>query len=182
MVINKLVVAFLIILFILGVAIYFRVEFKYMMVLNGRGTLLLSELNKASKVPLAANESPEDRVSVVAEKNGVKFASDYLIMENSLFHACNPDCLKKPAFYKNYSKLISQIQLKKLWVVEQNKMKDSVAYYIQDREEKKFLDSFKSRRSYISDNYDKIPNYDLKEMAISVTQAIDAKVLELKKR
>jgi hypothetical protein len=139
-------------------------------------------LNKASKVPLAANENPEDRISNVAAKNGVKFASDYLIMEGALFKSCKPNCLNKIPFYKNYAKLISQIQIKKLWVVEQNKMKDSVAYYIQDREEKQFLDNFSSKRAYISENYEKLPSYEIKELALSLIQAIDAKTMELKKK
>ena len=180
--VNKLVVSTLIILFVLGVAIYFRVEFKYMMVLNNRGSLILAELKKATKEPLTANENMEDRISAVGEKTGVKFATDYLLMESSLFKSCGAQCLSRPAFFKNYSKLISLIQIKKLWVVQHNRMKDSVAYFIQDREEQQFLNNFVSRRAYISDNYDKISSYENKEMALALTQTIDAKVMELKKK
>ncbi len=180
--VNKLVISTLVILFVLGAAIYFRVEFKYMMVLNNRGSLILSLLKKADKDPLKPGESAEERIAAIGDSSGVKFATDYLIMENSLFKACKTECLKKAAFYKSYLKLISQIQIKKLWVVERNKMKDSVAYYIQEREENQFLNNFVSRRAYITENYEKIPSYELKELALSLTQAIDAKVMEIKKK
>jgi hypothetical protein len=153
-----------------------------MMVLNGRATFILNEIKKSAKAPAAASNAPEELIAAVAEKNGVQFASDYLIMESSLFKACSTECLKRSVFYKSYLKLISQIQIKKLWVVERNRMKDSVAFYIQDREQKQFLDNFSAKRSYISDNYDKIPSYELKELALALTQAIDGKVMELKKR
>ena len=179
---NKLVSSIIIVLFLLGVAIYFRVEFKYMMVLNNRGSMLLDQLNKEVKSKLEPQELVEDRILTVAEKNGVKFATDYLLMENFLFKTCKEECITKPSFYRNYIKLISQIKIKKLWVVEQNKLKDSVAYFIQEREEKQLLGNFEARRLFISENYDKLPSYDLKELSLSLTQAIDAKVMEIKKK
>lgn len=180
--VNKLVSSIIVVLMLLGVAIYFRVEFKYMMVLNNRGSMLLDQLNKATKAPLAPQEQAEDRITSVAEKNGVKFATDYLLMENFLFKTCKEECVNKPAFYKNYIKLISQIKIKKLWVVEQNRLKDSVAYFIQEREETQLLSNFETRRLYISGSYDQLPSYDLKELSLSLIQAIDAKVMEIKKK
>jgi len=179
---NKLIYSTLAVLFILGAAIYFRVEFKYMMVLNSRGSEVLSQLKKAEKEPLKPGETNEERIASIGEKNGVKFATDYLIMENTLFKACKAECLKRASFYKGYLRLIGQIKMKKLWVVERNIMKDSVAYFIQEREENQFLNNFASRRAYITDNYEKIPSDDLKELALSLTQAIDAKVMEIKKK
>lgn len=180
--VNKLVYSVIAVLFILGAAIYFRVEFKYMMVLNNRGSMVLSLLKKADKEPLKAGETAETRIAQVGEQNGVKFATDYLIMENALFKACKTECLSRAAFYRSYMKLIAQIKIKKLWVVERNIMKDSVAYFIQEREENQFLTNFTTRRAFISDNYDKIPSDELKELALSLTQAIDAKVMEIKKK
>ena len=180
--VNKLVVSLVVILMVLGIAIYFRVEFKYMMVLNGRGTLLLGQLSKISKTPLAAGENPEDRIAEVAEKSGIHFATDYLILESALFKSCKDECLKRPAFYQDYIRLINQITIKNLWVVEQNRMKDNVAYYIQDREQNQFLNNFVTKRAYVSDSYNSISSYDLKEMALALIQAIDAKVMEIKKK
>lgn len=180
--VNKLIYSILAVLFLLGAAIYFRVEFKYMMVLNNRGSLILTELGKAEKEAAASKESIENGIASVAEKNGVKFATDYLLMENRLFKSCSTTCLSRSEFYRSYIKLISQIKIKKLWVVERNIMKDSVAYFIQEREETQFLENFAKRRAYISENYEKIPSYELKELALSLTQAIDSKVMEIKKK
>jgi len=180
--VNKLVYSVIAILFILGVAIFFRVEFKYMMVLNNRGSEVLSLIKKANKEPLKAGETMEDRIAVIGEQAGVRFATDYLIMENSLFKSCKTECLKKAEFFKSYIKLISQIKIKKLWVVARTIMKASVSYLIQEREENQFLNNFTSKREWITENYEKIPSYELKELALSLTQAIDAKVMEIKKK
>jgi hypothetical protein len=180
--VNKIVSSIIFVLFLLGLAIYFRVEFKYMMVLNNRGSLILNQLSKALKDPVNQNENFEDRVAAIAEKNGVRFATDYMLMENFLFKSCKEECLNRPVFYKTYMKIIALIQIKKLWVVEQNRLKDSVAYYIQEREEKQFLNNFTTRRAFISENYTKLPSYDLKELALSLTQTMDAKVMEIRKK
>lgn len=181
--VNKLVVSLILLLMLLGVAIYFRVEFKYAMVANNRNSFILKELNKAAKTKsINDNETQEDKIYAVMEKNGIKFATDFILIEDYLFKACDPNCLNNPSFYKNYSKMIDQIKLKRLWVVKHNQLEDKVAYYIQDQEEQQFVDTFLKRRSYISDHYKNISNLDNKEQALALVKIIDNKIIELKKK
>ena len=116
------------------------------------------------------------------EKNDIKFASDYLIVEDYLFKVCNPDCLNSSSFYKNYMKIIDKIELKRLWVVKQNKLKDKVSYFIQDKEEKEFLTDFSKKRALISDQYNQIKTNEHKQMALDLIKIIDGKIAILKKK
>ncbi|MGZ3725575.1 MAG: DUF3149 domain-containing protein [Pseudobdellovibrio sp.] len=180
--VNKLVVSLLVILFALGVVIYFRSEFKYKMVENNQDGRLVKELKTASIMPATPELSKEDRIYGVMEKNDIKFASDYLIVEDYLFKACSPDCLNSSSFYRNYMKIIEKVQVKRLWIVRQNKLKDKVSYFIQDKEEKQFLNDFSKKRALISDQYAQIKTNENKQMALELVKVIDSKIAELKKK
>ena len=180
--VNKLVVSFLVVLFILGIAIYFRSEFKYRMVENNQGSRLIKELKIASIMPETLELTKEDRIFQAMEKNEIKFATDYLIVEDYLFKSCDPNCLNSASFYKNYSKIIAKIQVKRLWIVRQNKLKDKVSYFIQDKEEKQFLSNFSKKRAFISENYNDIKTNENKQLALDLINVMDGKIAELKKK
>ncbi len=72
--------------------------------------------------------------------------------------------------------------MKRLWVVRQNKLKDKVSYFIQDKEEKQFLSNFDKRRAYISDHYKEIKTVESKELALGLIKVMDEKILELRKK
>ena len=180
--VNKLVVSLILILMILGIAIYFRVEFKYAMVANNRNSLYLRDLNNALNSTKNDNTSKQDKVISVMEKNGIKFSTDYILVEDYLYKSCEPNCLTSLSFYENYEKLINQVQVKRLWVVKHNQLKDKVAYFIQDKEEKQFKENFLKRREYISNQYKNINELDLKQKSLNLIKSIDAKLAELNKK
>jgi gamma-glutamyltranspeptidase len=180
--VNKLVVSLILILMILGIAIYFRVEFKYKMVAEGQNMQILKDLKAVEKMQLKPEESRLEKIAEVGEKHKIAFATDLQALDNHLFNACKPECHVDSKYYKNFSRLVALVDLKKMWVVRKNWSKDTVAYYIQDQEVAVIKNTLLKRREYIADQYAKLPNYELKEVAMASIKTIDEKIKELQKK
>ena len=176
--VNRIVVSLIMILMLLGVAIYFRVEFKYGMAAKNHSQILADELSRAKS---AAGET--ERLSSVlktAQKFGIAFADDYKIIDEALVDACRPKCFAMAEFYDSVDKVVEMIERKKMWVVRKNRTKDSVANYIQNTEEAEIIQTLLVRRTYISDGYSSIASFDLREKALASINLIDAKIKELR--
>ncbi|MBY0451681.1 MAG: hypothetical protein K2P92_01515 [Bdellovibrionaceae bacterium] len=178
--VKKLVIILIFILMLVGVAIFFRVEFKYMMVLNGQSTLILGKLKKAVKLPANNITTREDHIAAVADENGVGFATDLSLYNKALFKQCAEACLTKPEFYRAYNKILDQVHVEELWVYAQNKTKDRVASYILDREKNQLLKTLQKSRAQISDGYGTITALDQKQMALDTIKKIDDKIALIK--
>ena len=171
--VNRVVVSLIILLMFLGIFIYFRVEMKYSMVMNGRASDYLRSLSSAKSAAEIAD---------TVEKKGVQFALDYKLIEDFLLKTCNPNCYENADFYRAHLKIVKEIKAKRLWVVKQNRFKDSVSYYIQDGEEKKLEEHFLATREKISAEYTKIKSMEHKQLALDVIKALDEKIVELRKK
>ena len=180
--VNKLVVSLILLLMLLGVAIYFRVEFKYKMVAEGQNTQILNDLKKASIDALGPQETRLDKIVQVADQHKIGFATDLQLLDSYLVKSCAEDCLKDPKYYESLKKLVDLVDLKKMWVVRKNWSKDTVAYYIQDQEVAVIKNTLLKRRSYIAEKYNDLPSYQLKETALTTIKAVDEKIKELQKK
>lgn len=180
--VNKLVVSFILILMLLGIAIYFRVEFKYKMVAEGQNIQILNDLKVIEKQELKPNENLLEKIAVVGEKHKIAFATDLQALDNHLFKACKPNCHTDAKYYESLNRLVALIDLKKIWVVRKNWSKDTVAYFIQDQEVAVIKTTLLKRREYIADQYIKLPSYDLKEVAMASIKTIDNKIKELQQK
>lgn len=180
--VNKLVVSLILILMLLGIAIYFRVEFKYKMVAEGQNIQILNDLKAIEKQQLSPDENILDKVAQVAEKHKIAFATDLQALDKHLFKACQPNCHTNAKYYENLARLVALVDLKKMWVVRKNWSKDTVAYFIQDQEVAVIIATLLKRREYIADQYIKLPSYELKEVAMASIKTIDGKIKELQKK
>ena len=177
--VKKLVIILIMILMLVGAGIYFRVEFKYMMVLNGQNTLILGKLKKAIKAPANNVETTEDHIAAVADENGVGFATDLGLYDKTLFKHCGDDCFDRPSFYRAYAKILAQIHVEELWVYAQNKTKDRVATYILDREKNQILKTLQKSRAKISSHYGAIKTPEHKQAANDVVKQMDEKIAQI---
>jgi hypothetical protein len=180
--VKKLVILLIFILMLVGVAIFFRVEFKYMMVLNGQSTLILSKLKKAVKMAANNVTATEDHIAMVADESGIGFATDLSLYNNALFKQCAEACLNRPEFYRAYNKVLDQVHVEELWVYAQNKTKDRVAGYILNREKNLMLKTLQKSRAQISDGYSTILVLEQKQMALDTIKKIDEKIALLKEK
>ncbi len=177
--VKKLVIILVIILMLAGAGIYFRVEFKYMMVLNGQNTLILGKLKKAVKLPTDNVNTTEDHIAAVADENGVGFATDLSLYDKTLFTQCANECYERPSFYRAYGKILGQVHVEELWVFAQNKTKDRVAAYILNREKNQILKTLQKSRAKIADHYNAIKAPEHKQAAIDVVKKIDEKIAQI---
>jgi hypothetical protein len=180
--VNKLVVSFIFILMLLGIAIYFRVEFKYKMVAEGQNIQILNDLKTLMKAEISASENRLEKIAHVGEKHKIAFATDLQTLDSYLFKACQPVCHTNSKYYENLTRLVALVDLKKMWVVRKNWSKDTVAYFIQDQEVAVIIRTLLKRREYIADHYIKLPNHELKEVAMTSIKSIDEKIKELQKK
>lgn len=180
--VNKLVVSLILILMLLGIAIYFRVEFKYKMVAEGQNIQIVNDLKLLQKQELSAEENKLEKIAEIAEKHKIAFATDLQALDSYLFDACKPQCLNDVKYYSSLTRLVALVDLKKMWVVRKNWSKDTVAYFIQDQEVAVIKNTLLKRREFIADQYGKLPNYELKEVALASVKIIDEKIKELQKK
>lgn len=180
--VNKLVVSLILILMLLGIAIYFRVEFKYKMVAEGQNIQILNDLKAIMKPEFSDAENRLEKIAQVGEKHKIAFATDLQALDNYLFKVCQPNCHTNSSYYANLNRVVDLIDLKKMWVVRKNWSKDTVAYFIQDQEVAVIKNTLLKRREYIADQYIKLPSYDLKEVAMASIKNIDEKIKELQKK
>ena len=180
--VNKLVVSLILILMLLGIAIYFRVEFKYKMVAEGQNIQIINDLKAIEKQQPAEGDNRLEKIALVGEKHKIAFATDLQVLDKHLFNACKPNCHTEPKYYESLAKLVALVDLKKMWVVRKNWSKDTVAYFIQDQEVAVIKNTLLKRREYIADQYIKLPSYDLKEVAMASIKTIDEKIKELQKK
>lgn len=167
---------------LLGVAIYFRVEFKYKMVAEGQNIQILNDLKAIEKQELKPDENILEKIALVGEKHKIAFATDLQALDNHLYKSCQPDCYTNAKYYESLGKLVALVDLKKMWVVRKNWSKDTVAYFIQDQEVAVIKTTLLKRREYIADHYIKLPSYELKEVAMASIKTIDNKIKELQKK
>ena len=180
--VNKLVVSFILLLMLLGIAIYFRVEFKYKMVAEGQNVQIINDLKAIEEQDLKPDESRLEKIAQVAEKHKIAFATDLQALDNHLFKACDPSCYSDPKYHESLARLVALVDLKKMWVVRKNWSKDTVAYFIQDQEVAVIKNILLKRRQSIADQYAKLPSYELKEVAMASIKTVDAKIKELQKK
>ena len=177
--VKKLVIILLVILFLVGVAVYFRVEFKYTMVQNGQSTLILNKLKKAVKQPTDGVHPAEVNIAAVAEESGIAFATDYSLYDRYIWKACQEECINTEGFYRGYTEVLKQLHKEELWVYQQNKTKDRVATYIFDKEKTVVLQILKKTRARVSDHYNEIKNNDMKVAAVNLIKLIDEKIASM---
>lgn len=180
--VNKLVVSLILILMLLGIAIYFRVEFKYKMVAEGQNIQIINDLKAIEKQTLSPAENRLVKIADVAVKHKIAFATDLQALDSHLFKACQPECQNDVKYYESLGKIISLVDLKKMWVVRKNWSKDTVAYFIQDQEVAVIKNILLKRREFIADKYAKLPSYEIKEVAMASIKTIDEKIKELQKK
>ena len=128
------------------------------------------------------NKERLEKIAQVGEKHKIAFATDLQALDNYLFKACEPNCHMNSSYYTNLNRLVALVDLKKMWVVRKNWSKDTVAYFIQDQEVAVIIRTLLKRREYIAEHYIKLPNHELKELAMACIKSIDEKIKELQKK
>jgi hypothetical protein len=170
---NKLIFSVLFLLFLLGVLIYFRTEFKYTTMAKSHATGLGTKMQNAG--------TAAEIVETVEKNKGVSFASDFILGEKKLARLCNSDCLNSADYYAAYGRLVDNIKPEKLWAFKENKFGDSATKFILQQEKRKLESELYKNRMYFSDNYKSVTSDSLKEELLNMVKKLDSKIEELKK-
>lgn len=170
---NKLIFSVLFLLFLLGLLIYFRTEFKYTTMAKSHATGLNTKMQNA--------DSAAEIIDTVEKNKGVTFASDFSLGEKKLAKLCSADCLNSPEYYEAYGKLVDNIRPEKLWAFKENKFGDSATKFVLQQEKRKLSSELYKNRMYFSDNYKSVKSDNLKAELLGLVKKIDAKIAELKK-
>jgi hypothetical protein len=164
--------------FLLGVAIYFRVEFKFGMVKENHSENLNSTLSEIKKM-----SNKVEKLNFVTnnlQNFGIAFANDFKLFDQALYEACNPNCLEISEFYTAVSKVLDNLERNKMWVVRKNRTKDSVAYYIQSIEEAQIIQILSDRKKYFIDSQLSIKSDEMRLKSATTIALIDTKINEFK--
>ena len=170
--VNKLIFSILFLLMLLGVAIYFRSEFKYSTMARSHAMGLNSKMKEAGNA--------EAIVDTMEQNKGIVFATDFVQGEKQLAKLCKPDCLNAPEYYAAYGRLVESIHPEKLWAYK-NLFKDKVTTFIFQKEKQKLSDELFKNRMYFSDNYKSVKSDQQKGILLELVKKIDLKITELKK-